>query len=409
MNAAAPATAAVLGIGTELTTGQIANTNAAWISERISDLGISVVLHQTVADDRAAIRGALDACAAQATVLFVTGGLGPTTDDFTREVVADWTGEPLAFHEPSWQAILRRLQLAGVPVVESQKQQCWFPQGAECFEVLDNPAGTANAFTFVTNAGGNEAGNDTLVFVLPGPPREILAVWEHNRIEERIRTRVPGLVRRKLLTWECMGKSEAELGEITEKALAGSGLAIGYRAHRPYVQIKVWVNEGAESAATPWLDKLDAALKPWAITRQSTDLARELVIALARGEEVGILDSATGGILAQRLGSTLRRSEFGEQAKAVTLVTEWAISGSPEEYVQNTLAQADPEAITLIAAGFTEQGQWAIGLREGNALKVEPLRAPYRLSSPEFVERMRAMAAEIAIKRWTEWLKQSVQ
>src|SRR6478735_2622376 len=82
--------ASILAIGTELTTGQISNTNASWLSARLVDLGYDVVLHETVADDRRMITDALNRCSALSRFLFVMGGLGPTTDDFTRDVIAQW-------------------------------------------------------------------------------------------------------------------------------------------------------------------------------------------------------------------------------------------------------------------------------------------------------------------------------
>src|SRR4051812_12548700 len=114
--------ASILAVGTELTSGQITNRNAAWISEKLVDLGIHVVLHETVADDRPMIRGALDRCAQVSQLIFVTGGLGPTTDDFTREVIADWLGQKLEFHEDAWQKILTRLGVYGIPIAESNRQ-----------------------------------------------------------------------------------------------------------------------------------------------------------------------------------------------------------------------------------------------------------------------------------------------
>src|SRR4051794_7715109 len=114
--------ASILAVGTELTTGQVTNRNAAWISEQLVHLGVEVVLHETVPDDRHGIRRALDHCAGLSQFIFVTGGLGPTTDDFTREIIAEWLGQPLQFHEEIWKQVSTRLTDLGVPVAESNRQ-----------------------------------------------------------------------------------------------------------------------------------------------------------------------------------------------------------------------------------------------------------------------------------------------
>lgn len=389
--------ASILAIGTELTTGQITNRNAAWLSERLTDLGVEVVLHETVADDRPMIRSALDRCRGLSSMIFVTGGLGPTTDDFTRESIAEWLGRPLRWHEPSWTKITDRLARLGIPVAESNRQQCSFPEGAQ---VIVNDHGTADAFTAPTADG------EARIWALPGPPREVEAVWSAG-IADGVRARVPAAKPRKLLTWQCIGKSEAELGELTERALAGSGLATGYRAHRPYVEIKVWVADEELAAKRAYLEALDQAIGPWIATRQGEDLGALLLTELARATEIEVVDAATGGILAERLGAWLRKPENAAQAANVTMATEWVSPASPREWVEGVLAEADPESLTLAIAGFTEQGEWALGLREGDRMRSEPLASPFR--RPEVLDRARIHATELALKRWREWLRSDTQ
>src|SRR5277367_6369590 len=93
--------ASVIAVGTELTSGQITNRNAAWISERLTALGLEVALHETVPDEHDLMLDALKRCAGLSSFVFVTGGLGPTQDDFTRDVVAEWAERKLEFHPPS--------------------------------------------------------------------------------------------------------------------------------------------------------------------------------------------------------------------------------------------------------------------------------------------------------------------
>jgi nicotinamide-nucleotide amidase len=383
--------ASVLAIGTELTTGQITNRNASWISEKLVSLGMEVVLHETVADDRPMIREALDHCAKVSQFTFVTGGLGPTTDDFTREVIADWLGKKLEFNEESWQKIVARLSGLGIPVAESNRQQCYFPAGAQ---ILANPEGTAAGFSASIPDGKK-------IWIFPGPPREIAAIWEQG-IDSDLKKLLPTVEPLRLLSWKCLGKSEAELGEITEKALAGSHLQTGYRAHRPFVEIKVWCPEKDLQAKEPWLEKLKLAIAPWVMTSQGEDLAVGLLMRLQRSENIEIIDSGSGGALTARLGAILREKNYQEQAETISIATQWARPTDPQDWLEKAIEQADEEATTLIIAGFTDDGRCAIGLREDKRIYREFVQLPY--TKIELIDRMRHYAVELAMKKWSEWL-----
>lgn len=394
--------ATILAVGTELTTGQITNRNAAWLSEKLAALGVETAVHETVADDRAMIRSALDRCKSLSGLIFVTGGLGPTTDDFTREVIAEWLGKPLRFYEPSWLKITDRLSRLGIAVAESNRQQAYYPESAE---VIVNELGTADAFTVRIGPKGE----DCQIWVLPGPPREVEAVWKSG-IETQIRARVPHLRPLHLLTWQCIGKSEAELGELTERALAGSGLKTGYRAHRPYVEVKVWCTDEDMRTKTSAIDALDRAIAPWVATRQGADLAARLLGLLARAEEVAIADAGSGGILAERMGTLLRQPAHAQLAESVILTTEWSSPGSPEQWVRTVLSEADSLTLTLAIAGFNDSGEWAFGLREGAFSRTEIGPSPYRrVEVAELRDRARRFAVEFALKRWCELLESTIQ
>jgi nicotinamide-nucleotide amidase len=386
--------ATVLAIGTELTTGQITNRNAAWISEKLVNMGIEVIFHLTVPDDRPLILEALEDCAEKSQFIFVTGGLGPTSDDFTREVIGQWVNQPMEYHPTVWDAIVKRLSLFGIPIAESNRQQCYFPKGSR---VLSNPEGTAAGFCVPLPENKS-------IWVFPGPPREIAAIWknESNEISKTLVASVPNLETIKLFTWECLGKSEAELGEMTEKALLGSGLTTGYRAHLPFVEIKVWCPETKISQNQHWLTQLQTAIQPWVVTTQGEDLAEKLLQYLQNHESIEILDSATGGILTHRLGLLLRESRYTEWAKNCILATEWDFPASPEGWVADVLEKADAQLVTLALGGFTPDGLGAVGIRIEDKVFQAPLQSPYR--KVELRERTRHFAIEIALKQWADWL-----
>ncbi len=386
--------AAILAVGTELTTGQIINRNASWLSDQLTSMGVEVVLHETVADDRPRIREALNRCSKLAQWIFVTGGLGPTTDDFTREVVSDWANLKLQFDEESWNGIVRRLTSFGIPVAESNRQQCYFPRGSE---ILTNPEGTAAGFTFSTAQNGIE----NRIWVLPGPPNEVAAIWKVG-IEPAIRELHPDFKPTQLFTWQCMGKSEAELGEITDQVLAGSNLQTGYRAHRPFVEIKVWCNPNEVESKKPWLNQLEKAIAPWIVTINGEDLAQRFLMQLEGYGTVDLIDQATSGALAQRLGSLLKTPQHQSLAKSITLLTEWKSIEDPAPQVQSALEEADPDGLTLILSGYSVDGRAAIGLKWRTKTLQSEIRSPY--PHPKWLDRTRPYALEMALKIWSEWL-----
>ena len=137
--------ASILAIGTEITTGQIVNKNASTLSAKLKTFGVDVTFHLTVPDNRQLIMDALHFAENQSELLFVTGGLGPTSDDFTRDLISQWSGLKMLFNEGSWNHVQSRLFSRGFSVREMQRQQCYFP---ETSQILTNASGTANAFCF---------------------------------------------------------------------------------------------------------------------------------------------------------------------------------------------------------------------------------------------------------------------
>ena len=416
----------ILCIGTELTTGQVVNTNASWISERLVELGFDVVLHETVPDNSTLMLEALNRCAFTSAHIFVCGGLGPTTDDFTRDVVSKWLERFLDFHQPSWDQIVARLEGYGIPVVESQKQQCYFPRGSH---VLTNSAGTANAFMSEkkTKTGVVRA------WVLPGPPREIESVW-NTHMPPLLAPLAPARKATELLTWRCAGLGEAELGEITERALAGSGYATGYRASFPYIEIKVWAPAGTSQQvpmAAP-LERLETAIAPWVVTKQGGDIAKMLVEQLSAFEtRVSLFDGATGGALAARLGTTIRKLDMVSQlTKTLTVSTAWNPFEDPAAAITQAIKKrGNTPGLFMAVTGFTSDLKWAIGLSGQLANrtfeKIETLDLHYKpkqgLQHPTLEgsptpaasnyrstlrDRAGALVVELALKQWNRWLSE---
>jgi len=280
---------AVLGVGTELTNGQILNRNGQWISQSMMKLGVPTSMHLVVPDEKTLIHQALQVAFEHADLIFVTGGLGPTTDDFTRDIVAQWLDKKLVWHEASWTHIQERLRSRGVQVSESQRQQCYFPEGAQ---ILTNQMGTANAFRI-------EHQGKTL-FVLPGPPREIEALWE-DHLQAWLQEKAEPVDALITESWDTIGRGEGEVADLVEAALQGCHLEKGYRVHMPFVEVKLSWYRSQTFEALKWTEAIDRAIGSITVLKGGEDAAEKLSRLFEKFDHVWILDESEGSFLLLRL------------------------------------------------------------------------------------------------------------
>src|SRR5258708_7086191 len=227
---------AVLSIGTEVTRGELVNSNAAWLGAELTSLGFEVIEHAVVDDDRGRIGLALERLAQRVRVVVSTGGLGPTTDDVTTEAVAARIGASLVRDAASLDGIRRRFEKAGRVMSTSNEKQADFPEGAD---ILPNPIGTAPGF-------GVRVG-ECVAYFLPGVPREMKRMFE-QQVAPRIRALAPNnLFQSRLRTY---GLPESVVGEkLAGVEAAFPGAVIGYRAQFPEIEVKVLARAASHGAA----------------------------------------------------------------------------------------------------------------------------------------------------------------
>lgn len=163
--------AEILAVGTEILIGQITNTNARYISSRLQDIGVNVYYHSVVGDNPKRLKDCLNVALQRSDVIIMTGGLGPTQDDLTKETVAEAVGKKLVLHEPSLNKIKDYFQRLGRTMVDSNIKQAFLPEGSI---ILPNNKGTAPGCII-------ENGKIVLV-MLPGPPSEMEPMFEENII-----------------------------------------------------------------------------------------------------------------------------------------------------------------------------------------------------------------------------------
>lgn len=280
--------------GTELLLGHILNTHAQYLGMKLSGMGIEVDLSTTVGDKRETMTSVFRQALDRSGLIIITGGLGPTTDDITAEVVAEVFGLPLVLDQESLEAIRRLFQSRGMEMPESNVKQAYFPRGAM---ILPNSVGTAPGAVIELN-------NKT-VMMLPGPPHELMPMFE-NVVAPYLSDKIAGSEVISYRVFKLTGISESALQDLL-KDLGGQGNpGIAYMAKPGEIQVRVSVR-GSDSAQ---VDKLLAEFAGKVRSRVekyifASDEGRleELVgkFLLERGLSIGVAESCTGGLIAARL------------------------------------------------------------------------------------------------------------
>lgn len=294
------ATALVLCIGTELTRGELVNSNATFLSARLTSAGFRVIGIDTVDDSPERIRAALRR-GASLDLIVATGGLGPTTDDLTTACVAEHLGLPLEQDEASLQAIRARLERSGRTISPSNQKQAQFPRGAR---VLPNPNGTAPGFSIRIGRA--------LAFFLPGVPREMAPMLEASVIPS-----VAPLIDETYhqIALRAYGLPEAEVGERLSGLEASFGVTVGYRATFPVLEVKLLAHDRdrsqAEARARAAAEEVRTRLGSVIFAEGDWTFAQTLGRALVnRGWRLAVAESCTGGLIGQILTERAGASAF---------------------------------------------------------------------------------------------------
>ncbi|MCA8966190.1 MAG: competence/damage-inducible protein A [Planctomycetes bacterium] len=284
----------VVAIGDELLHGALLDTNSKWLAGALERVGVVAQRFTVTGDDPALCKEALAGACERADVVVVTGGLGPTLDDRTRDVVAELLGGPLWFDEASWQQIHDWLHRRGRPVPESNRRQAMLPPGARA---LDNQVGTAPGFAV-------RVGRATL-FAVPGVPREMQDMVQRHVLPAT--AALPGLTPTAHWWLRVLGPSEAALGERIEAWMVpGRNPAVGITASGGLLTVRVVGTAAtaaeAEAACAATAAELRGLLGDWLFAEGNADLPELLVQQLtARGATVALAESCTGGQIAAQL------------------------------------------------------------------------------------------------------------
>jgi nicotinamide-nucleotide amidase len=356
----------IIGVGTELLLGQIVNTNAAWIGQRLAEVGWDSLRQTAVGDNEGRIVDALREALTRADALIVTGGLGPTQDDVTREAVAAAAGVELVRDRAIEDWLRERFARFGADMPEMNLRQANVPKGAR---TIDNPRGTAPGLAIEIEGKP--------VYAVPGVPREMQHMLEAVILPELVARAGTGraIVSRTLRT---AGLGESRIAErltpvwdaASEEAEAagGSRVNLAYLAGAGEVRVRMTVAAADREAALAAIEPVEAAVRAElgdVIYGVDEDTLEGVCAALltAAGRTLATAESLTGGLLSGRVTSVPGSSAFFIGG-ACTYATEakTAILGVPP-----VLLEAAGPVSEAVAGAMAEGARSAFGADVGLA------------------------------------------
>lgn len=298
--------AAILSIGSELLLGEISDTNATWLSKRLGHLGVDVRHHHAAGDDLDDLVAVLRWLADDVDVILTGGGLGPTSDDLTREAVAAAAGVELEHREDLEEAIIQRFAAMGsARVPPSNLRQARAPRGATAYP----PVGTAPAFALtMTHPDRDGAGGAaTRVYCLPGVPWELQELFVRD-VEPEVMT-LAGRGATLTRVVHAVGLGESRIGELVDPVVRDEpDVDLSFLARDHEVQVRLTLTatdpDAARAQSQPLVEKVIAALGP-AVAGIDDEGLEDVVLRLLgeRGQTVATAESATAGGVAARLGT----------------------------------------------------------------------------------------------------------
>ena len=297
----------ILSTGDELTTGKIADTNAQWLADRCLTLGLDVVAVLVVGDFHDRIAWAWEHAFELGDLVISTGGLGPTSDDLTTEIVAKVLGTGLRFDEPSAARMRAMFERMGRVMPENNLRQAQFPEPAV---ILENPLGTAPGYRVscerevpAPDGKGSVRAPRHLV-VMPGVPREMKPMFD-DRVVPWIRELRGTSDVIAVRTFQTFGMSESALDEAVNGVIRPDEARVGFRASFPMISVKLLVRDVPERADTR-LEELSArlreALGPVIFGEGDVTMEAATGAALrARGATLAVAESCSGGLVGHRV------------------------------------------------------------------------------------------------------------
>ena len=297
--------AEVIAIGDEITSGQRLDTNSQWISRQLEELGVTVAYHSSVGDNLAQMQTVFAAATERADIVVCTGGIGPTADDLTREVIAKTAGVELEFNESVVEHIRSIFQGHGREMPESNNRQAYFPATSV---VVENPEGTAPGIELFLPK------RSSTVFALPGVPYELKQMWPH------VESAINQLTGRTLTTLHHVihtfggGESQVEqmLGGLTERDQVPR---VGITASHATISLRITAMAESEAACIeqmqPTIKTIQETLGDMVFGENGAEL-QDVVFDLLRekSQTISLVDFGFGGLAYQPMAAFDAKGKF---------------------------------------------------------------------------------------------------
>ncbi len=298
--------AEILAIGHEVVDGTVLNTNASWLAQQLHAIGVQVRFHSAVPDDEDLILRALSQAEQRADCVLVTGGLGPTVDDFTLEVAARFLGRPLVEDPSSLEQIRERFLRLGREMSPNQAKQAWVPEGSV---VMGNRQGTAPGVYFRTDRA--------LFAFFPGVPTEMKAMFQESLLPVLLK-QLPAGNGQVLRVLRCFGLPEGQMDQMLRERVAGRselmGVNLGFRVRFPTIDVRLSAT-GPQAEVAARLEQAAAwvrlQLGDVVFGEADEELAQWVGKLLqAKGLTLATAESCTGGLLADEITNVPGASQY---------------------------------------------------------------------------------------------------
>lgn len=291
----------LISVGTEILLGDILNTNVQYLSKALASLGIGVTHHSTVGDNKQRLLDTLETAFTRCDAVILTGGLGPTPDDLTKETCAEYFGKELYLDDKILEEIENYFKLKNIVMPESNKKQALVPQGSI---ILENNNGTAPGFIMEKDG--------KIIVILPGPPKEMVPMYRES-VEPYLRKFTNEIILSKNI--RTFGIGESAMSELVEDLLEGSNPTVAPYAKSGEALLRVTAKaeseEDAEKLMTPVIDEIKSRLGDYIYGIDVGSIEEAVAkLLMERKQTVAFAESCTGGLCAKRLTDIAGTSEI---------------------------------------------------------------------------------------------------
>lgn len=293
----------LISVGTEILLGDILNTDAQYLSIELAKLGISVIHQSTVGDNRERLLAQLDEAAKRSDIIILSGGLGPTPDDLTKEVCCEFFGKEMFLHEPTVEKIKKYFSSKGIEMAQNNLKQAMLPK--DCV-IFPNDNGTAPGMAIEKDG--------VHILVLPGPPRELKPMFQNCAVPYLMQFSDRIIVSHNIRTF---GIGESSMAERVNDLFDARNPTVAPYAKDGEALLRVTAmaktKEDAESLCEPVIEEIKKRLDSY-VYGVDYNCIEEAVVAMLKEHhlKVATAESCTGGLIAKRITDVPGASEVFE-------------------------------------------------------------------------------------------------